>query len=200
MTDQSVTVNHSGLVAISGGIGSGKSVVSRCLRAMGYQVYDCDSEARSLMDNSDAIKSRIVAAFGEECVRNGCIDRRRLSQVVFGDSGKLSTLNSIVHGAVRTHLVEWSGSRPGLKFVETAILYQSGIDALVDAVIEVVAPLSVRIERVVARNGLTVPEVKARIDAQDCYVAECPHQNVIELTNDGVSPLLPRLENILGKL
>lgn len=188
------------LVAVSGGIGSGKSVVSRCLRAMGYPVYDCDSEARQLMDNSEVIKTEIAAKIGEECVKGGCIDRVSLSRVVFGDNSKLDLLNVIVHGAVRSHLAQWHHNRSGIKFVETAILYQSGLDAMVDAVIEVVAPRDLRISRVMKRSGLTSGQAEARMDAQDGYVPVRPHENTYRLLNDGLTPVLPQLEAVLSSL
>ncbi|MDE6378073.1 MAG: dephospho-CoA kinase [Duncaniella sp.] len=188
------------LIAVTGGIGSGKSVVSRALRAMGYEVYDCDSEARRLMDSSYVIKGEIAARIGPECVKNGCIDRQELSRIVFADSEMLSVLNGIVHGAVRADLDQWHGSRAGLRFVETAILYQSGLDAMVDAVIEVTAPRSLRLERVMKRSNLTAAQAQARIDAQDGYVPPCPHPDVRILINDGVHPVLPQLEEMLAKL
>ncbi|MDE6458817.1 MAG: dephospho-CoA kinase, partial [Muribaculum sp.] len=84
------------LIAIAGGIGSGKSVVSRILRAMGCKVYDCDSEARRLMDNDEVIKCRLAEMIAPEVIlHDRSIDRRRLAEIVFADRRKLETLNSI---------------------------------------------------------------------------------------------------------
>ena len=99
------------LTAITGGIGAGKSVVARILGAMGYEVYDSDSKAKMLMDNSADIKSRLVSAFGPGVIdNNGQIDRRRLASIVFSDNDALQKLNSIVHGAVLNDIDMWHSS------------------------------------------------------------------------------------------
>ena len=157
-------------IAICGGIGSGKSIVSRILTVLGFDVYDCDSEAKRLMDADDAIKDAIAREIAGECIVDGTIDRPRLAGIVFSDSVKLEALNAIVHAAVRRHLAAWIEARTGRpKFIETAILYQSGLDRMVDEVWEVTAPADVRIARVMARNSMSAAEVKARIDAQDAF-------------------------------
>ena len=119
------------LIAVTGGIGAGKSVVCRVLRAMGYPVFDCDSEAKALMDADCDIKRRIAIEIDESAVCGGSIDRRRLAEIVFADAEKLEILNSIVHGAVRQRIAEWAQTLAGrLLFVETAILFQSGLNYL----------------------------------------------------------------------
>lgn len=185
------------LIAISGGIGCGKSVVAAILRRLSYHVYDCDSRAKTLMDGDRGILRRLSAEIGADVVVDGVIDRHRLSEIVFSDPNKLATLNSIVHGAVKADLQRWvdAHDEPTL-FVETAILYQSGIDRMVDEVWEVSAPLDVRIERVMSRNGLSASEVRARIASQSVSVA-VPHRRVFEITNDGLVPVLPQIETLL---
>lgn len=189
------------IIAITGGIGSGKSVVSRVVEAMGYHVYDCDSQARRLMDESDIIKRDIIRRIGESCVKSGRIDRAELAKIVFNSEEKLAELNSIVHGAVREHLAMWTdhlGASETLCFVETAILYQSGLDAMVDEVWEITAPVELRIERVMKRNGLTSEEVRARIDSQDSYEVTSPHPCRHFIENDGDRAILPRIEQFLS--
>ncbi|MDE7143624.1 MAG: dephospho-CoA kinase, partial [Muribaculaceae bacterium] len=119
-------IGHTHIVAITGGIGSGKSVVSRILRCMGYPVYDCDSEARRLMDGSAEILSRIAGEISPDAIgADGRLRRDVLSAMVFSDSSKLQCLNSIVHGAVRKHLLSTVASCGSpLFFFETAILYE----------------------------------------------------------------------------
>lgn len=188
------------LTAITGGIGSGKSVVSRVLHAMGYQVYDCDSRAKMLMDADAAIKVRLADDIHPECLlEDGSINRSRLSEIVFRDSEALECLNRIVHEAVRNDLKRWCEANFGSRrlFVETAILYQSGLDAMVDDVWEVNAPLDLRIERVMARNSLTREQVISRISMQDSFVPSELHPRVYKIINDGDIPLLPRIESLL---
>lgn len=189
------------IIAVAGGIGSGKSIVSRIVSAIGFPVYDCDSRAKWLMDSSDVIKDSISARIDPSCVNDGMIDRRTLAAIVFENPDKLSILNSIVHGAVRTHLASWIGDHSctatGMCFVETAILYQSGLDAMADEVWMVDAPDELRISRVMQRNGLGRSEVESRIATQDSYVPTKPHSNIHIIINDGDTPLLPRIERLI---
>lgn len=186
------------LIAISGGIGSGKSVVSAIVGRLGYRVYDCDSRAKRLMDEDKSILQRLAADIDADAVADGRIDRRRLASVVFGDAGKLARLNEIVHGAVRADLALWvANGRCEPLFVETAILYQSGLDRMVDEVWDVTAPEALRVVRVMKRNGLTAAEVEARIESQTVDVDK-PHANVHKIVNDGESALLPQIERLLG--
>lgn len=188
-------------IAICGGIGSGKSIVSRILTVLGFDVYDCDSEAKRLMDADEAMKDAIARDIAEECIVDGTIDRHRLAGIVFSDSVKLEALNAIVHAAVRRHLAAWIEARTGRpKFIETAILYQSGLDRMVDEVWEVTAPADVRIARVMARNSMSAAEVKARIDAQDAFVPVDIHPSVHVISNDNITPVLPQIEMLLRQL
>ena len=187
------------LVAISGGIGSGKSVVSHVLSVLGYLVYDTDSRAKQLMDTSEVIKRQLVEQFGRNVVVNGDIDRKYLSGLVFNQQEALEKLNAIVHGHVRTDIVEWRNrSDRNILFVETAILYQSGLDRMVDEVWEVVAPRRVRVERIMSRNGYTEQEAESRVVAQESYVPLQYHANIRTIINDGVLPILPQIEGLLG--
>lgn len=184
------------LIALTGGIGSGKSVVARMLRAMGYEVYDCDSRAKAIMDADPAIRARIADEVAADAVTGDMIDRRRLAEVVFSDPQSLCRLNSIVHGAVRSDITSWAASR-STAFVETAILYQSGIDRMVDQVWEVVAPVPLRLRRAMQRDAADAEAVRARIDAQDSFIPEHQHPVCRQIVNDGVMPLLPQLLTLL---
>lgn len=189
------------LVAISGGIGCGKSVVAAILGRLGYPVYDCDTRAKQLMDSSREIMARLAVEIHESVVVDGRIDRGRLSRLVFSDAGKLARLNAIVHGEVRADLSRWVDGHgcDSLLFVETAILYQSGLDKMVDEVWEVVAPKALRIERVMSRSGFTAAEVESRMASQTVDVAS-PHGSIREIVNDGFIPLLPRVEALLRRV
>ncbi len=184
------------IIAISGGIGSGKSVVSRMVSVMGWRVYDCDSRARRLMDTSDEIKRRIASEISDSCItQDNEIDRQCLSGLVFNDAMALDVLNKIVHGAVREDFRDWCHRHAddGMLFVETAILYQSGMDSMVDEVWEVSASESVRIARVMMRNNLSEAEVKARIASQAAFTPTHRHPRIIVIDNDGEVALLPQV-------
>lgn len=189
-------------IAIAGGIGSGKSMVCRILSCMGYHIYDCDSRAASIMAGSAAIRQAICDEIDPQCVAGGIIDRKALGTIVFNNPAALQTLNRIVHSAVREDLSSWFGlngdTMPDVPlFVETAILYQSGIDSMVDEVWEVTAPTEVRLRRVMQRNALTEAQVLARIQSQDGFTPGKRHPRVHAIVNDGVTPLLPRIESLL---
>ncbi len=190
------------LIAVTGGIGAGKSVVCRVLRAMGYPVFDCDSEAKALMDADCDIKRRIAIEIDESAVCGGSIDRRRLAEIVFADAEKLDILNSIVHGAVRQRIAEWAQTLAGrLLFVETAILFQSGLNRLVDEEWRVEAPHDMRVERVMNRNAMTREQVEARIAAQEYDVSpDEPKPHLVRMLNDErhslLSQILVRISNL----
>ncbi len=189
-------MSSSRLVCISGGIGCGKSIVAGILDAMGYPVYDSDTRAKSIMDSDCSIISSLVAAFGPETMHEGRIDRGYLASAVFKDAAALARLNAIVHPAVRKDLLAWSSSRPGLKFVETAIPYQSGIDKIVDAIWMVQAPEEVRIRRVGSRDGLSRQQVIERMASQK-FVPGQLHPCVETIVNDGRQAVLPQLLALL---
>ena len=184
------------LIAVTGGIGSGKSVVSRVLTAMGYDVYDCDWRARRLIDGSREILGEIAARISANVVSGEWrLDRRALAAIVFADSEKLAILNEITHGAVRRDLAEWAAAHAGSGkpvFVETAILYESGIDRMADRVWEVVAPTEVRIERAMTRDGADRESVERRIAAQ-ASERSGKHHDVRLIVNDGFRAVLPQM-------
>jgi dephospho-CoA kinase len=186
------------LIAITGGIGSGKSVVSNVLATMGYPVYDTDSEARRLMNADARVREALIQAFGHEVFgADGTLNRAGLASKVFNNPEALQLLNSIVHPAVRDDVKCWCRNQASpIAFVETAILHQSKMDAMVDAVWTVTAPMQVRIERVMHRSGLTASQVADRIRSQQ--VEEGKTDVVIE--NDGEQAILPQIVQALHSL
>lgn len=188
------------LIAITGDIGSGKSVVARILTASGFNVYDCDSRAKLLMNNSNTIISQLRECFGPEVINaDEKVDRRALGEIVFSDADALSRLNSIVHHHVREDISRWSRSLSAeIAFVETAILYQSELDLMVDEVWDVFAPRDIRLTRIQQRNNFTEKEAIERIKTQESYIAPRTHASIHRIVNDGVLPLLPQIEVLLS--
>ncbi len=188
------------LIAITGGIGSGKSVVSRVLQVMGYPVYDCDSQAKRLMLQDDDVRRQLTEAFGSATyLADGSINRSYLSEVAFANQASRSTLNQIVHPATARDLGCWADQqrRDGaeMAFVETALLRTAGLDRVVDDVWHVTAPETVRIQRVMARNGFTASQVKSRIASQSAEEEVAPGEHL--LVNDGDSPLLVQIMQLI---
>lgn len=186
------------LIAITGGIGCGKSIVSQILKEFGFQVYDCDCNAKYLMDNSPIIKDCLKSTFGNDIIIDGTINRVKLASIVFNNKEKLVKLNNIVHSSVKEDLISWKleNSQKKLLFIETAILYQSGLDSIVDEVWEVNAPLEIRIERVMKRNNISRQDVLSRIESQKYEILA---QADYIITNDDKVAILPQLVTILGK-
>lgn len=186
-------------IAVAGGIGAGKSVVSRVLRVMGYAVYDSDSEARRLMDISDSIKSFIRKEIHHDAVTDdGIIDRSLLGEIVFADESSRLMLNSAVHAAVRDDFMRWCGTvHAPVVFVECAILCESGLLRCVDEVWEVTAPVGLRIERVCRRNSLSRELVLRRIESQKNEAEAMKDVRRKVIINDDITPLLPQIEQAI---
>ncbi len=187
------------IIAITGGIGAGKSIVCKILRASGYSVYDCDTEAKRIMDTDAGIKSKLISLIHPSTIKSdGSIDRPLLSNIVFNCADKLAVLNSIVHGAVKDDVKATADSmQPGSTlFIESAIVYASGLNGITDEIWEVTAPEETRIERVMRRNAMNYNQVKARINSQN---NEFGHPDHYILINDGILPVLPQLEDRLRR-
>ncbi|MBR4964445.1 MAG: dephospho-CoA kinase [Alistipes sp.] len=154
-------------VGITGGIGSGKSYVCDMLRERGVAIYNSDIRAKQLMNSSSAIREALVANFGDECYTSEGLNREFLASVVFSDSERLNALNGIVHPAVIADFNSWAEEQEGSYVVlESAILFEAGLEGSVDVVVAVMAPESLRIERVMARDGATREQVAQRIANQ----------------------------------
>lgn len=188
------------LIAITGGIGSGKSVVAHMLQVMGYNVYDCDSRAKALMVHDAEVRRQLIEAFGQETyLADGSINRNYLSDVAFANDELRRKLNGIVHPATALDMSRWAErqSRDGaeLAFVETALLHTAGLDSQVDEVWHVTAPAEVRVKRVIARSGLTAAQVRSRIASQAAEDEITAHEHVI--VNDGDTALMPQVIRLI---
>lgn len=154
-------------VGITGGIGSGKSTVCRMLAERGVALYDADSRAKELMSTSEALRSKLIENFGAETFNADGLNRQYLAAKVFNDAEQLRLLNSLVHPAVIADFEAWAESQEGQYVVfESAILFEAGLESRVDVVVAVMAPETVRVERVMARDGHTREQVVARIKNQ----------------------------------
>lgn len=188
------------VIALAGGIGVGKSVVSRILCNMGYCVYDSDSAAKSIMDNSPVIKDFLVEKIHPQAVdATGKINREIVASVVFSDEYRLKLLNGAVHKAVRKDFRKWRDMQhnQNILFIECAVLCESGLDGEVDAVWEVVASEQLRVKRVCRRNSLAPSQVLARIKAQRGEADALRRVERSIVINDGMHPLLPQIESLL---
>lgn len=189
------------LIGLTGGIGTGKSTVARILRLRGYEVYDCDLEAKRLMDESPEVRRSLRDRWGEDIYSaRGELDRRKVAQYVFADRREKAWLDSLVHGLVRDDVKRWAATRTDYRhdtvFVESAILFTSGLADICQEVWEVTAPLDIRVERVMKRSGLTREQAMARIDAQREEQKICRSRHTLQIVNDGATPLLDAIPDV----
>lgn len=154
-------------VGITGGIGSGKSTVCMMLAERGVALYDADSRAKELMSTSESLRKALIENFGAETFTAEGLNRQYLAERVFNDAEQLRLLNSLVHPAVLADFEAWAEEQDGHYVVfESAILFEAGLENRVDVVVAVMAPESLRVERVMARDGHTKEQVMARIKSQ----------------------------------
>lgn len=162
------------LIAITGGIGSGKSVVSQLLRIMGYTVYDCDERAKWVMTNDEQLRNELCALFGPDTyllTSNDTweLNKPYISSIIFSNEDALAKMNACVHPAVWRDLQTQLAATPYDRFFfESAILYESGFDHLSspDEVWAVSAPLELRIHRAMQRDNVSREKILSRIASQ----------------------------------
>ncbi len=155
-------------IGLTGGIGSGKTTVAKVFEVLGIPVYYADDAAKQLMNNNEALKQQLIASFGKETYfKNGELNRKHLSSIVFADKEKLALLNSLVHPATIADAQVWFSKQTAAYVVkEAALLFESGTAEGLDYVIGVTAPLTVRLKRVMDRDAVTADEVKRRMANQ----------------------------------
>lgn len=189
---------HHPLIAITGGIGCGKSTVSRLLRVMGYPVYDCDHRARHLMLHHLSLIASLKDTFGEETyLPDGSLNRSFLASRIFSDPQQLQRMNALVHPVVGEDLCRWREThRRKTLFYETAILYECGFDRYADAVWCVSAPLDLRIERTMFRDHADRQTVLARISSQMPQEEKEKRADSVIL-NDGSHSVIAQVNTLL---
>ncbi len=155
------------LIGLTGGIGSGKSTVAKMFADLGVPVYDSDREAKKLMRDSATVKRAIIGLFGEAAYLDKKLNKKHIAEQVFGNAELLEKLNAIVHPAVREHFLQWASEQKTQYVIqETALIFENGMQAFYDATILVAADESVRIQRVMERDGISEGQVRARMEHQ----------------------------------
>ena len=188
-------------IGITGGIGSGKSVVSRILTTMGYPVYDSDSWAKRLMNNHPDIRQALTDRFGPDTYISDNLNRPYLAQQIFNDKENLTFVNSIVHPIVCNHFLQWAESQPTeLVFIESAILFSSGLDKFVDKVIYVDAPHEIRLQRTMNRDHASAEAISARINNQSHDNQYAHTHSNYTIQNDNNTLIIPQLLSTLQNI
>lgn len=180
-------------VAITGGIGSGKSFVCKALAFRGIEVYDCDAAAKRLMRHSQDIRQRLIALIGPKAYDGEALNKAAVARFMMEAPQHTQQVNDIVHPAVAEDFLQ-----SGLTWIESAILFDCGFDRYVDKVVCVTAPLETRIQRVMERDAITRDKVLEWMGKQ--WPQELVRsRSDFEIVNDG-QDIGPQVDRILQQL
>ena len=155
------------MIGLTGGIGSGKSVVAKIFATLGIPVFNADDEAKRIMQTSPEIKSKLIQQFGMDIYNESGLDKEKLASIVFDDPFQLQLLNAIVHPVTIQAAKDWAAKQTSPYVIkEAALIFESGAADGLLKVIGVTAPLSLRTHRVMQRDGITKEQVDARMRNQ----------------------------------
>jgi dephospho-CoA kinase len=172
-------------IGITGGIGSGKSYVCQLLRAHGIEVYDCDQAAKRIICTSDDVRQQLLQLIGS-------LEKADIARFLLESESNAKQIDAIVHPAVFRDFEE-----SGFQWMESAILYESGANQLVDRVVVVTAPEEVRIQRVMQRDGISREKALQWMQRQ-WPQAELLRRADYEIVNDGHADLNSQIEKLLS--
>ena len=174
-------------IGITGGIGSGKSYVCKRLAKHGIEVYDCDAAAKRLIRTSPSLQQQIIRLVGS-------LDKAAMSRFLLASESNQQAMNAIVHPAVFRDF-----EQSGMQWMESAILFESGADTLVNKTVAVTAPQEVRIQRVIERDGIT-REKALQWMARQWSQADVMARADYIIVNDGVTDIDKQIESLLEKI
>ena len=151
-------------VAITGGIGSGKSLVCQVFKTLGIPIFDADAVSNQLVEHDAALKTAIIELFGKEAYKNNIYNRKYIASIVFSQAEMLQALNALVHPKAIEAAKQWfEKQQTPYAIKEAAILFESGADKTVDLTIGVIAPEEIRIQRVKQRDNRSSEEIQSII-------------------------------------
>jgi len=184
------------VVGITGGIGSGKSIVCMIFRELGIPVYEADAEAKKLYDIPEVIEE-VKKTFGTEYFNAYALDKKKFASLVFKDVQALKKINSIIHPFVKKNFREWKNRHKEKPYVlkEAAILFESGTDKGCDKIITVTAPESLRKQRVMLRDQRTEKQVEEIIRMQWSDEEKIKRSDFV-IVNDETKLVLPQVLKI----
>lgn len=188
-------------IAITGGIGSGKSYVSNLLKERGIPIYNADDEAKRLMLTNEDIRRDLIALLGDSVYENGVLNKPILASYLFADANNAARINRIVHPRVKADFRRWLEERRDVQIagLECAILFEAGFENTVDSVVMVYAPETIRIKRAMMRDSATEAQIRARIALQMNDEEKCRQSDFV-IVNDGISSLEPQLTKLITQL
>lgn len=190
-------------IGLTGGIGSGKSVVSRLMEMMGVPVYVSDTATKQLMQRDDTIRRGLCRMVGDEVYAGNCLNRTLLASYMFGYADRVAAVNALVHPRVRDDFRAWTARQAAIGHtmigLESAILLEAGFASEVDKVVMVYAPFEVRLARAMQRDGASEEAIRRRMASQMDDEQKKDGADFV-IWNDGLRPLIPQVESLLADL
>ena len=184
------------IVALTGGIGCGKSFVAQRLKQLGIDVYDCDNAAKRLMVTSDSIRKKLQLLVGKDVYVNDKINKPLLTKFLLASDENRLTINNIIHPAVAD---DFLNSKK--QWIESAILFDSGFDKLlpIKAIVCVSAPKDIRVKRIIMRDNINQQQAEEWIARQMSQEEMEKHSDFI-IVNDGIADINQQIKSILQKI
>ena len=188
-------------IAITGGIGSGKSYIAALLAERGIPIYNADMESKRLTVCDEGIRRELTELLGKDIYQENVLNKSLLASFLFASPENAAKVNSIIHPRVKEDFVRWADARENAEVVgiESAILYESGFDDVVDVVVMVYAPESLRVERAMKRDHASEKQIRLRIAAQMPDEEKCKKADWI-VKNDGSVSIEEQLDALLEHL
>lgn len=188
-------------VGLTGGMGTGKSIIAEIFKILKIPVYEADSKAKLLMESDNQLMSELIKAFGKNIFSHSHLIPSLLAQIVFNDRKALNKVNSIVHPYVMKDFDRWIQSQNDCPYIimESAILIESNLYTKFDKIICVTSPLNIRIERIMKRDGVTEDIVKQRISNQFDDEEKLSRSNFIIYNDDNIM-VLPQVLDVHNQL
>jgi len=187
-------------IGVTGGIGSGKSTVCNLFKCLEVPVFNADEIGRYLLAEDSAVIEGVKNIFGERIIANGKPDRKKIAGIVFSNPEKLTQLNSVIHPAVRKSFHEWTTQQNSVYVIyEAAILFETGLYKQLGSTILVTAPESLRIKRVMQRDGMDEAPIRDRMKNQ---WSDDEKKKIADffIINDDINALLPQVMELHNTL
>ena len=187
-------------IGLTGGIGAGKTYVSKIFQQMGIPIFNADEQAKKCMVEDANLKAAVQLAFGESMYLKGVLQKDALAKIVFNNTEALAKLSALVHPIVKQKFEDWCTQQStSIVIKEAAILFESGAHLGLDAVVSVSAPENLRIERVKKRDGSSVAQIQSRMSKQ---MSQAEKEELADflIVNDQVQLLLPQVLAIITEM
>ena len=186
-------------IGLTGGIGSGKTLISKAFSLLNIPIFLSDLEAKKLYDDPD-IKTQVIKLLGQNSYKDNKLNREFVGKSVFAEAKKLEQLNNIIHPAVRQRFTNWVSEQSSPYVIqESALIFETGIAPLFDYTILVTAPEEVRLDRVTHRDNSTRDQVIARMNHQLSDEKKIAQADYI-IINDGKEFIIPQIIEVHRQL